>query len=275
MLISGCGSDEPSGPAALSDLPDSQIQLVQRFPADVPLFVPGEVRLAFSLASAGGGVQNLPPAIRGEVVDAGGKRVSEFSAPVRKEGLPLPYIAVRTPLDRVGIYTVRVDVGGKAEASFQVFDPSEVATPFIGGTLPGFDTPTVADTRGVDPICTLDPPCPFHSVTLNEALASDQPVVYMIGTPAHCSTGACAPGLQFLVKSADAHPDAVSIVHAEVYTNNLAQTVAPAVQALKISYEPVVYFADAAGVIVDRLDAVWDATELNESLARLAPGTFS
>ena len=275
-VAAGCGSSggdaqrSASGTAVpdLSGLGESQIQLAQRFPTD-PLFVPGDVRLAFSLFTDQGGVDKLPAQLQGEVVDDQGKRVAQFRTPVRSKGLPLPYIAVRTPIARPGVYTVRVDVGGKAEAAFQVFAPEEVGVPYIGSKLPGFDTPTTTDGRGVDPICTLDPPCPFHAVTLNQALASGKPVVYMVGTPAHCSTGACAPGLEFLVTSNAQHPGKASIVHAEVYTNNLAQTVAPAVQALKIGYEPVVYFADPSGVIVDRLDAVWDATELAESLARV------
>jgi hypothetical protein len=45
--------------------------------------------------------------------------------------------------------------------------------------------------------------------------------------------------------------------------------VAPAVTALKLDYEPVVYATKPGGVIVDRLDAVWDATELGEVLSRV------
>ena len=46
------------------------------------------------------------------------------------------------------------------------------------------------DPRGVDPICTREPEvCPFHDITLTEALAAGKPVVYYVGTPAFCSTG--------------------------------------------------------------------------------------
>ena len=74
-------------------------------------------------------------------------------------------------------------------------DPAQVTVPYIGSVLPPFDTPTVDDHRGVEPYCTLTPaPCPLHDVTLTQALASGKPVAYMVGTPAHCQTGTCAPG---------------------------------------------------------------------------------
>lgn len=280
-LLAACGSDskksaEPQATAGtgvpdLGALAASSLNLVQRFSTS-PLFVPGEVRLAMSLASTDGMVQNLPATLAGEVVDDRGARVGQFRVPVRREGLPVPYFAPRVTIAKPGTYTVRVDVGGKAEAAFQVFDPKDVVVPYLGATLAGFDTPTADNHRGVEPYCTLEPaPCPFHSMTLTQAIASGKPVLYMIGTPAHCSTGACTPGLQFLVAAAKSGGLASSfaVVHAEVYTDNLASTVAPAVTALKLDYEPVVYATKPGGLIVDRLDAVWDATELGEVLARV------
>ena len=39
-----------------------------------------------------------------------------------------------------------------------------------------------------------------------------------------------------------------------IFSDDAATTVAPAVEALKVDYEPIIYFVDATGVIVDRLD---------------------
>ena len=123
---------------------------------------------------------------------------------------------------------------------------------------------------GVEPYCTLSPePCPFHEVTLTEALASGKPVVYVVGTPAHCQTGTCAPGLQFAIAEQQRVGDAAVFVHADVYADDAATTVAPAVVALHVDYEPIVYLCDAKGVLVDRLDAVWDASELRDRIDAL------
>jgi hypothetical protein len=134
--------------------------------------------------------------------------------------------------------------------------------------LPPFDTPTTDNNRGVDPICTSpDGACPFHAQTLTEALKSGKPVVYLIGTPAYCKTGTCAPALDALIEVATSLGDAVTIVHADVYKDKTATEAAPAVQAYKLSYEPVLYITDKNGKLINRLDAVFDVKELRDSLA--------
>jgi hypothetical protein len=91
----------------------------------------------------------------------------------------------------------------------------------------------------------------------------------MVGTPAHCSTGTCAPGLEFLVVEHERVGNGIAMVHADVYADDAATVVAPAVEALKVEYEPIIYFCTADGVIVDRLDGIWDASELTERIDSL------
>jgi hypothetical protein len=147
-----------------------------------------------------------------------------------------------------------------------VTDPAQVTVPYIGSLLPPFDTPTVDNHRGVEPYCTLTPaPCPLHEVTLTQAMTSAKPVAYMIGTPAHCQTGTCAPALEFLVNSHTRLGDAVMMVHADVYADDSATAVAPAVTALGLEYEPVLYLVKD-GIVKDRIDVVWDQSELDERL---------
>ena len=69
----------------------------------------------------------------------------------------------------------------------------------------------------------------------------------MIGTPAHCQTGTCAPALEFLVKAHERVGDKIVMVHADVYSDNAATTVAPAVAALGLDYEPVLYLVGPDG----------------------------
>jgi hypothetical protein len=56
------------------------------------------------------------------------------------------------------------------------------------------------------------------------------------------------------------------MVHADVYADDAATTLAPAVTELGVDYEPIIYFCDATGTVVDRLDGVWDSAELRERL---------
>jgi hypothetical protein len=146
-----------------------------------------------------------------------------------------------------------------------------VTVPGPGRPLPPFDTPTVDDARGVDPICTREPePCPFHEVTLTDALAAGKPVVYIVGTPAFCQTGTCAPALESIIDVQDQFGDQFTFVHAEVYTDNTATEPAPAVDAARLTYEPALFVTDASGVVTERLDAVWNQRELVEVLGRVS-----
>ncbi|MFM8854643.1 MAG: hypothetical protein ACKOGL_15895, partial [Acidimicrobiaceae bacterium] len=128
--------------------------------------------------------------------------------------------------------------------------------------------------QGVNPICTQSPePCAFHKLTLTEALQLKKPVAYLIGTPAHCSTGTCAPALEQLTKVSEIVGDRATIVHAEVYADEAATVVAPAVKAFAMTFEPALFIVDANLKIIDRLDAVFDAEEISEALSRAGVAT--
>ena len=148
-------------------------------------------------------------------------------------------------------------------------EPGSVAVPGPGDSMPPFDTPTVDDGRGVDPICTREPePCPFHDVTLTDALLSGKPVAYLVGTPAFCQTGTCAPALESMIDVQDRFGETFTWVHAEVYTDNTATTPAPAVDAASLTFEPSLFVIAPDGTVIERLDAIWDQTELVEVLER-------
>jgi len=270
-LLAGCSGD--STPAnSIGALGD--IQIVQRFPQ---VLVPGNVRLPISLANTQGllttesGV-DLPATLTAKLVNADTQEVvaESLSADRHDTGLTIPYWPFRVDIDKPGIYTLIVDGGPAEGAAIQVLNATEVLIPLVGSQLPGFDTPTVDDHRGVEPVCTRTPePCEFHNITLNEALALKKPIAYLVGTPAHCSTGTCAPALEALITVRKSIGDAMTFLHAEIYTDDKATTVAPAVVALKMEYEPAIYITDASGKIIERFDAVFDADEINAAIAAL------
>ena len=253
------------------DAPEGGWILVQRFPTE-PLLVPGEVRLPVSLADDTRMLDNGPETLEAwiETGDEARTRITDVTGIRRHSGINTPYWEMRGTIPEAGIYTLRATGDDGSGAAFEVFSPADVISPLTGDELPPFDTPTVDDHRGVDPYCSLTPdPCPFHEVTLTEALALGKPLAYMVGTPAHCQTGTCAPGLQFLIAEQERVGDKMVVVHADVYADNAATTVAPAVNALGVQYEPIIYFCTADGTIVDRLDAIWDASELTERVDAL------
>jgi hypothetical protein len=260
-LVSSCSSssDGASG---------ERWQIVQRFPQ---IQVPGKVRLLISLADESGLLSDLdlPETLTATLVDAetGDVVVENIVALRHGARQSIPYWPFRLEVPDIGIYSLVVEGGPADGAGVQVVDPSTVGVPLIGSPLPPFDTPTFDDPRGVNPICTRTPePCPFHDVTLTNALAGDLPVVYLIGTPAHCSTGSCAPALDGLLALQDELAGRYSVVHAEVYTDDTATTVAPAVTSYAMTYEPALFITDTNKNVVERLDAVFDEVELRELL---------
>ena len=272
-LLAGCSGESTAttseSVAALGDL-----QLVQRFPQ---VLVPGNVRLPISLANQAGLLTTdsgfeLPNTLSAQLINADTQEVVAESllADRHDTGLTIPYWPFRVDIDKPGIYTLIVDGGPAEGAAIQVLNATEVLIPLVGSQLPGFDTPTVDDHRGVEPVCTRTPePCLFHNITLNEALALKKPIAYLVGTPAHCSTGTCAPALEALINVRKSIGDAMTFLHAEIYTDDKATTVAPAVVALKMEYEPAIYITDASGKIIERFDAVFDADEISSAIAAL------
>ena len=274
-LLSACGADD----SAIKDIAqdsDQQstkdLQLVQRFPQ---VLVPGNIRLPISLAFSSGIISSssdfdFPKTLSAKVVDLSTDKViiENTSASLYGAEISLPYYPFQVTIESPGNYSLIVSGGPPEGTAFSVLERALVLVPGVGDLLPGFDTPTFGDHRQVEPICTRQPePCPFHKLTLNEALQLGVPVAYLVGTPAHCSTGTCAPGLSGLIDVASRIVGRAVFVHAEVYADEAATVIAPAVQALNLSFEPVLFIADKNGKIVKRLDAVFDALEFSDALA--------
>ena len=254
LVVAACGDNSK----------DRGFTIAQRYPSDT--FVPGKVRLPISIANKQSLLATGPAVLSGRVLDSTDKEIATVSAPIHSTDIVIPYWPIVVQIDQPGTFTLRLDGDDGFGAAFQVSDPSRVTVPYVGSPLPPFDTPTADNHRGVEPYCTLTPqPCPLHDVTLTQALASGAPVAYMVGTPAHCQTGTCAPALEFLVKSHSRVGAKITMVHADVYSDDAATTVAPAVSALGLDYEPVLYLVKN-GTVADRVDVIWDQQELDERI---------
>ena len=284
-VLAACGSGDEGSPGSESqnsDAPDGTATtgetasglafgtyvLAQRFPQDVQ--GPGLLRLPISLASADGSlVSDGPETLRAEVHDIDDQPLGISISAVRRDLVPSSYYSFRVPMEAPGFYFLVVEGGPEGGAAFQVMEPGTVAVPGPGDPMPPFDTPTSGDGRGVDPICTRQPgPCPFHAVTLTEALGAGKPVAYLIGTPAFCQTGTCAPALESMINVQGRFGNTFTWVHAEVFTDNTATVPSDAVGAAELQFEPALFVIGADGNVIERIDAVWDETELVEVLER-------
>jgi hypothetical protein len=161
----------------------------------------------------------------------------------------------------------------QVETTLDVAPASDLpSVPAPGDPLPNSPTPTRKDHQGVNPICTATPPCPFHAVSLDEAIGAGNPIVLLVSTPAYCQVAICGPVLDLLIKR-KAHFDQAGItaIHAEVYVDRQAQETSPTVDALGLDFEPSLFLAAPDGTVTDRLDSIFDGNELDDALARLVP----
>jgi hypothetical protein len=266
VALAACGgsSKRSSGDSSAS------AQVLASLLSPSPILAPGQQRIPVAIADADGVLlSDGPPELPLTVVDATGKQVAAVVASRHNQGIPRPYWPIITSLP-AGTYTASTPLkGGTGEMSFQVVPSDQVIIPKPGDPMIPTVTPTTGDPRGVTPICTRDPACPFHTVSLADALEAGKPTALMIATPAFCKTAVCGPVVDVMVGQLPRFGEALTVVHAEVYTDSTINTPTQAVNDYRLTFEPCLYLADSKGMIAERIDGVYDADELAAALARL------
>lgn len=199
------------------------------------------------------------------------------SASLHDEGLPTrPYYLTTTRFDRAGVWFARAVVSGQQLVSppFQVVDPATTKVPVPGRALLRVPTPTTADSRGVSPICTRQPPCPFHQVSLDAALDQHRPIALLFATPKFCQSRTCGPVLDVLVSVAGDFTSTVTFIHAEIYADDQQAPVtgrtSPSVNAFALEGEPFLFLAGRDGIVRTRLDGPFDRAEARQGLTQMA-----
>jgi hypothetical protein len=183
---------------------------------------------------------------------------------------PFPANPVDDPTGRGGLYladiplpepvptsVVAVTADGRAgSATIPVATAGSSALPAPGDAAPVVATPTEAAPLGAETICTQDPPCGMHGVSLDDALAEGRPVVLQFATPAYCQTAVCGPSVAVLdeVRQGGDWGDAV-FIHCEIYADAGQTLLEPVTESgWGLPSEPWLYTIDASGEIVARSD---------------------
>jgi hypothetical protein len=216
-----------------------------------------------------------PPASIDIEILRNGEVVSARTVGVRGVGQFTPYYPLEFTPTETGSFVARAEFSDR-DVEFLVVDRVETTLFQVGEKLPAFDTPTFDNARGVEPICTRTQPCPFHELTLTEALANDLPTVLLISTPGFCQTDVCGPSLEFVIDAVADRTD-INVVHAEVWesfatqtTNGEFPTVSPLLAEWGIEFEPSLFAMDSSGTIVGALHFAFDRDETVELIGLLA-----
>jgi len=192
------------------------------------------------------------------------------TAEVHQDGIPLPYLLVRHRFAQPGVVKVEATFkGDTADADLQVVDGQGVKEPYPGRPMIVTPSPTAAATLGVDPICTADPACPLHDVSLDVLLAQRRPSAVLFSTPARCQSRLCGPVLDNLLAQRDAFGDRVRFHHVEIYKARAGNDLSPTVEAYGLTQEPILFLAGPDGTVRERLDNAVDRTEIKQALERL------
>lgn len=274
-----CGSDGGSSATATSTpKAKGELALGQFFDPNGLAHTDGEQRLPVGLFTAGRlatfdeAPSELEIQLLSQAPGASGDPI-EVRVPRHGQGMPRPYYPLRASFDRTGPWEARTVVEGQElTMSFNVSEPAAVEVVRVGQPMPSVETPTVDDARGVVDICTREPDCPFHQVSLAGAMDANSPTVLMVSTPALCQTAVCGPVLDVLIDQVEGS-EGFQTVHAEVFVDPTVddQDRQPTeiMSALGLVYEPALFFVGADGVVRERLDNIFDAAEIAAALEQL------
>jgi len=200
-----------------------------------------------------------------------------YAKPEATSTAPKGVNALEIPFDKPGIWSVLIEVQSQgrsllASTALQVKPRSETKQP--GDKALATLTPTVADNHGVSPICTKDPPCSMHQVTLAQALETMKPTAFIVATPRFCKSRTCGPNLEELIVVQQAIGDRANFVHAEVYKDDNPETVtqeqvSPTYKEWGLDTDPWLYLIDKQGTIASRYEGPITAAQIQPALARL------
>lgn len=270
LLLFGCGSEEPLAPAPTT--PGSGMSLGARFAdgfqAPTVITAGTPQRAPYVLIGADGWPATEVPDQIELTVTSGDQVVHAGSVGRHGEPNAIPYFPLVFTPPATGDYSVR-GTGLPGRHRLRVTDADRLGLIQVGDPMRPVDSPTIADPRGVSPICTRPGgPCPLHQVTVAEAISRPGPTAMLISTPRFCQTDVCGPALEVLIAAAGALDPSWSVVHAEVYVapEDNDFSLAPTVTAYDLSFEPSFVVADADGVVTAILHFTMDTAEVRSAL---------
>ena len=264
-LLAACGS---SGSGKAGNKSSTNPTFTQVAPGIVSMDLyarPQPQRFAFAVLAKEGYASGTPARV---ALAAPGATPKTFVPTVaRAKGLP-EFRGVYTTmaqLDRPGIWHGVLDYEGE-QTPFVFQVKAKAASIVPGQPAPRAATPTTGDPMGVNPICTRDPVCPLHAVSLKSIIGKGRPIAVMFATPARCQTQYCGPVLDAMLPMVETYSDRIDFVHVEIYRNNETTDVVPAGSAWRLGGEPWLFGIDSGGLVTARLDGAFDAGEIRAVL---------
>jgi hypothetical protein len=224
-------------------------------------------RLAFALVDDNRGFVSGAPATLA-IQPPGGVVMPAMTTRLHTGGLPKGrgVYVIEVAFPTAGIWQGKVHVAGHPDATLVWQVNPQPVVPIPGGAAVRAASPTTAGALGVDPICTRQPACPLHTVSLDKVIGSGTPVAVMFATPARCQSRYCGPVLDQLLSMTHAYEDRIHLVHVEIYKDSTSNDVVPTVNAWSLPGEPWLFGIDRTGKVTERLDGAMSTDEVKALL---------
>lgn len=185
------------------------------------------------------------------------------------------YVVPKVDFDRKGAWLAIAML--KGEEGLEVSRvPSPVVgrfsgVPEVGEKAPVISTPTAADVGGdLEKIDTRVPPDQMHEVDFADVVGKE-PIVLVFATPALCQSRVCGPVVDVAQQVADAHPGRAEFIHMEVFNDNdPGKGVRPQLRAYGLPTEPWAFLIDRKGVVRERFEGAFGASELEAALRSIS-----
>jgi hypothetical protein len=182
------------------------------------------------------------------------------------------YVA-QVEFDRPGAWGVQVSAERpglaplSARSGFEVLAQS--SSPVPGQPAIPSRNPTAAEVANLSDICSAQPPCEMHALSIEQALARQQPLVVTFSTPGYCTSQLCGPVLNEIQQIRTRRGSQATFVHVEIYKDPRNLIVADAVNEWGLRSEPWVYLIDRRGIVAARIESITTAEEIEAALVPL------
>ena len=161
-----------------------------------------------------------------------------------------------------------IDAGGRQVGQGAVPVSAEVPSA-VGTRAKPLKTPVATTAAGRKRICTREPACPLHSISLDDALAAGRPTVLNFGTPLLCSSQMCGPVVDEQMVAAGKLGGKASFIHVEIYPSRSTAKPVKTLTDYGFTTEPWVLVIDRDGVIRDRFEGPVTAGQITDALRPL------
>lgn len=288
-LVVACGGDGDGLTGAPTSSPSSQPQdprqaiaeqLGIEAPLDLSVILPAgtfltgpDRRIVFSLGTSPSDLV-LDLDVTAHLVSDVGLEVAQgpIEASFHQEGLGERGVyLITTDVEQPGRYWLVAESPDHAAiGALTIYPADQVAVPDRGEAFPSAPTPTTEDQMGLEELCTRDPDCTMHDVSLDTALSEGRPTVLTVATPAYCQTAICGPVVDIIegLKQRSGRDD-VAWIHVEVFSDAGNTPVGLVTDTLQLPSEPWTFFIDGEGRLADLYEGPTPTDLMQASLEKI------